>query len=1039
MPRGPILRKEGYDWLMQRDDVRRTSGSWRWVWHLRSLEKWAPPSVGVYKLNVDGSQTHSSREMGIGGVLGNPEGCWLWGFSGNCGFGSSLHAELLALRLSNEIAEQRVHWFFFLNSSPPGFSNALVRLLTEKITLALRLDLKDAAPTPPTPFLPSHTQKQSERERGTNRIGNHNHHHDLASNDIRYDVVSFLSQTLNQVGSNNGVDRKMDRSKSRTDLLAAGRKKFLILILVFLLSAPTISSEKDSKGGSSRGKSSKTSGKPQIPESDADAASSTSISTGSSHVTDGNVETDSDSNVLVTESVESQSLANSSAPDTLQDHGVRENDSELSAQDQGESAQDVGADVAKDMSLRASDSLGPEGRTTNDHASESVAILTPPASVTTAVGQSVTVEREGEKREELLLLSEDVPNTFVMQTREDQEFPLFKAGEGNQSLSGIALENTRHVEASLEAEQLGKPVELLSSLEDTASDKLSVEDPYELPKGAHEVNLARPFNLSPTFDVSSVNLFQLAEIIKGLNEEEYQFLLKARGAVSDADPLTSSSVLPLAEQLELQLESDNQRHQLIGELSQLHASHNEVNEKYQCLTEELANCRVELHNISSKSVELQNQFNTAMAEVEALSVRVVELQISFEVSQKDSLDLSTELADCRGLISSLQAEKKGMDETLDLVIAEKNKLVEEKDLHLCESKKVAAELADFKTSMEAAENSSLNGNLALSADKIKDLEDDNQSVVLENQRISSQIVALQEQLSVEKGERMKFEGDLNEATIHMEQLSKENVLLNSTLDEHKAKIEEIGKKHSQSLSQPGDLGNQAHVAWEQSKGLEIAITGDSVHIDQEPDEGASGGPLVNIPEHEVFNDILGFVSMKTCSDEVDKVLVELEKAINELHSQSVFSRRSGERVSSPVVSKLIQAFESKGYEDEDEVDARDSNDVQSSPNSFIMLAKEQIGNLRKLLSKWKLDVQSAAALFKEERDGRKIGDAKYNDLNDQFEGFKQHCSDLEASNIELAVQYELQNNFWVTFKKRNVILRNSGSFQAREYPSQSQK
>ncbi|PNX60481.1 hypothetical protein L195_g060202, partial [Trifolium pratense] len=66
----------------------------------------------------------------------------------------------------------------------------------------------------------------------------------------------------------------------------------------------------------------------------------------------------------------------------------------------------------------------------------------------------------------------------------------------------------------------------------------------------------------------------------------------------------------------------------------------------------------------------------------------------------------------------------------------------------------------------------------------------------------------------------------------------------------------------------------------------------------------------------------------------------------------------------------------------------------------------QVRNLRKLLSKWKLDVQSAAALFKGERDGRKIGDAKYSDLEDQFEGLKQHCSDLEASNIELVVQYE---------------------------------
>lgn len=749
---------------------------------------------------------------------------------------------------------------------------------------------------------------------------------------------------------------------------------------------------------------------------------------------------------------------------------------------------------------------------------------------------------------------------------DQKELPLFQAGESGQPLSGIALENTTIEEASHEANQLDRPVELFFSVEDIVSDELSGSDKgqqdniatvetsmknleretlpgsshdeiiiqsnqEQISKGVHsgqdmgvheglnqqhtlvgsafdnpthELSIGastRSVDRSPIFDVSSVNLFQLAELIRGLNEEEYQFLLKARGSVSDADPLTSSSVLPdhdfseafqrlkeelfldnmmknifnmqLDEQMELQSESDYHRYQLIGELSQLHDSHNKVNENNQRLSEELANCRVELQNNSSKSVELQNQIDTAMAEVEALSTRVVELQISFEISQKDSSDLSTELADCRSLISSLQYEKKGVSETLDLVIAEKNKLEEEKEFYLCESKKLETELSCLKSSMEGvevensnlidrislvteesnkinteiehllhevdrlsldlvenkdlvaslqAENSKLNGNLALSVDKIKNLENENQSVVLENQRISSQLVSLQEQLSVEKEERTRFEGDLKEATMHLEQLSKENVLHNSTLDEQNAKTEEIGKEHSRQLSQPGDLGNQADVGWDQSKGLEIAVTGDSLHMDQGLDEGAAGRPFENIPEHEIFNDSHGFVSLKTCLNEVEKVLVKLEKAIAELHSQSVVSGGSGEKVSSPGVSKLIQAFESKVSEDEHEVEISDSTDVQSQSHSLIRLTEEQVGNLRKLLLNWKLDVQRAAVLFKGERDDRKIEDAKYSDLKDQFEGLKQHCSDLEASNIELAVQYETAKQLLgdIQEKKRNV-------------------
>ncbi|XP_027939603.1 centromere-associated protein E isoform X2 [Vigna unguiculata] len=976
----------------------------------------------------------------------------------------------------------------------------------------------------------------------------------------------------------------MDRNKSRTDLLAAGKKRL-----------QQFRQKKDNKSGSSRGKSSKKAGLPQLVDSDSDAASSVSVSTASSQRTDGNVEDDSHSSVVNTETSESQSVANSLPPDNIdpsvvsssvvttyntgdesvldsnaepahQVPGICEKDNESSAQVQGNIAEDIEADVAENVSLSTSGSLVPEGGETHDHTSAPVSILSQPAPGTTVVGESVS-EREGEKREELLLLSQGIPNTSVMQTREDQvtdlgamqeadglvmkkffqspdlvidgqrELLLSEVGENDQSLPGISLEKARTEEVSHEAEQLSKSIELLSSHEDIVSDKLSgfdkgqgddiaasgtsdlerevlpsshheeiflqcnqeqnsevvlieqdgglpegfnqqwprdglaIEDPKS--RGAHEFDPSRPLDVPSVLDANSINLLQLAEIIKGLNEEECQFLIEARVAETDLDPLASRSILSdhdiseafqsLKEELFLEnlmknifntqlaelLESDNQGHQLVDEIYQLRASYNEVNEKNQYLSEELHNSRVDLQDISSKNVELQNQFNAAMAEVEALSARVLELQNNFDMSQKDFLELSKELADCRGLISSLQVEKKGMNETLDLTNGEKSKLLEEKEFHLFEIKNLVTELADLRGSMEGvkleksnlidrissvtedrskieeeiehlkheidrlsldlvenkdlvaslqAENSNLNGNLTFSGDKMKNLVD-------ENHRLSSQIIALNEQLSIEKGERLRFEGDLKEATMQLEQISKENVFLNNTLDMHKANIEDTGKEHSQPLSQPRDLGHQGNVVCEQRKGVEIAITEDYLHIDQEPDEGAPVGPHLNRHEREVFDDDLGFVSLKECLDEAEKVLTMLENAVNELHSHSVSSSRSGEKVSSPVVSKLIQAFETKVHEDEHEGETKDSSFLQSSSNSF-KLTKEQIENLKKLLSKWKLDVQTAGALFKGERDDRKAGDAKYSDLEDQFEQLKQHCSDLEASNIELVVQYE---------------------------------
>ncbi|OIW14366.1 hypothetical protein TanjilG_15720 [Lupinus angustifolius] len=1094
----------------------------------------------------------------------------------------------------------------------------------------------------------------------------------------------------------------MEKGKSRTDLLAAGRKKL-----------QQFRQKKDNKGGSSRGKSSNKYSKHQQLESDADAASSNPTPVESSQVTDGNAETDS--NVVITESLESQSGTNSLAPDdidpsvdslsvaitydsssvigvetevdsnsklalqqvqgendselSVKDQGESardtgpyvetevdsssklalqqvqgDNDSDLSVKDQGESATNTGPYVAQDIFLSTSDSLRFEGGATNDHVSAPVDILSPSVSFEDAVGDSVPVEREGEKKEESLLLSEDIPNTSEGRSGAMQEadgLDMMKSDQITDAMSdGEKKISLFEVGDGEQLKQLGKSVDTFSSLRDTASDNLSgsdkeqedgiaitgpsmsnlargtlpdsyfeampphsgqeqiieglgsrqdrelqeelkqhsapvesevVDKTHELSKRAHEIDPARPLDVSPIFDASSVNLSQLAVIIRGLKEEDYHFLLKSRGAVSDPGPLLSSSIiqdnaiseaferlkeelflanlmknifnLQLAEQLEQQVESDNQHYQLVDKLSQLQASHNEVNEKNQHLNEELENCRVELqdvssrsvemqnqfniadanmealssrvvelqlcfemaqkesldlsteladcrglisglqeenrgmnevneknkqlneelekcrvelHNVSSRSVEMQNQFNIAEANVEALSARVIDLQICFEMSQKESLDLSTELVDCRVLISGLQEENEGFDETLGLMITEKNKLLEEKEFHLHESKKLATELADFKSLVETLkaensnlidqislvtedkntikaeiehltnevdrisldlvenknmvaslqeENSNLCGNLALSADKIKNLEEENEPVVLENQRLSSQLDELQEELALEKGERMRFDTNLKEATGHLEQLTKENVLLTSTLDEHKAKIEEISKKPFQPLFQHAYRGNQAHLSRTKSEGLKIAIAEDSLHMDQNPEDDSSGGPPQNLLEHEVFDETLGFVSLNTCLNEVEQVLSKLEKSVTVLHSRSGSFGRSSEKLSSPRISRLIQAFESKSPEDEHEVEGKDSSAVQS-PSDSLMLTKDQIGHLRKLLTKWKLDVQNACTLFKGERDGRKNDDAKYNNLRRQFEELQQYCSNVEASNIELAVQCE---------------------------------
>ncbi|KAJ1406818.1 Ribonuclease H domain [Sesbania bispinosa] len=70
---------------------------------------WSCPPAGFSKLNVDGSFNPVSRAMGIGGVLRESDGNWLWGFSDHRAYGSVLEAELLAIQVGLQFAWEQNH------------------------------------------------------------------------------------------------------------------------------------------------------------------------------------------------------------------------------------------------------------------------------------------------------------------------------------------------------------------------------------------------------------------------------------------------------------------------------------------------------------------------------------------------------------------------------------------------------------------------------------------------------------------------------------------------------------------------------------------------------------------------------------------------------------------------------------------------------------------------------------------------------------------------------------------------------------------
>ncbi|XP_054793562.1 uncharacterized protein LOC129299137 [Prosopis cineraria] len=219
----------------------------------------------------------------------------------------------------------------------------------------------------------------------------------------------------------------MDKSKGRTDLLAAGRKKF-----------QQFRQKKDSKGGSGHGKSSKKSVKAgnmsltlkkllvalcqqhhlrlpmvtlkvmQIPISVSKRFQNQSLWRSRSLLTSVLHLLIHHQQLIMTQVFNCNWLLLQLA---LQAQVVDEHDSAMLVQNEEESIKDVGIDMLEDVPLGTFHGPVSEDGKRLTICQVLVDTLPVPAPVTTAAGKSSRVERECRDAEESLLLSEDIPNT----------------------------------------------------------------------------------------------------------------------------------------------------------------------------------------------------------------------------------------------------------------------------------------------------------------------------------------------------------------------------------------------------------------------------------------------------------------------------------------------------------------------------------------------------------------------------------------------------------------------------------------------------
>ncbi|KAF8369375.1 hypothetical protein HHK36_032615 [Tetracentron sinense] len=509
-------------------------------------------------------------------------------------------------------------------------------------------------------------------------------------------------------------------------------------------------------------------------------------------------------------------------------------------------------------------------------------------------------------------------------------------------------------------------------------------------------------------DVGSVDLYQLAEIVRGLEEEEVRFLLKSRELASKGElrdmgclimpeygcldileslkeQLYFTSVakdflhVQLTEQAKLQMEFDRLDHQLVDEVSKLNALLKETRERNTSLSEELVQCRSELQAVAAGREELQNQFLSSRKDIEEFTARAYESQSKLENSHKELTSLSTELADCRGLAATLQME-----------------------------------------------NASLNGSLSLVTEERKKLEEEKEYFVNENMKFSSVLVEHQVRLATEHGKHMQLEVELKEVILRLEQLTEENIFLSSSLDIHKAKVKEIDNSHTQ-LSSQVEASNQL-------EGFDVSNT-----VCETDDDGshrssgkhncevavgkslslglAEGSPHQQL-EGEVSDDSVGFKVLKGHLEEAEIIMQKLEMAIKGMHSHSESLSRAASKVAGSGVSKLIQAFESKVHHDDTESEEMPLIEERSAADQF-KLAEEQTSYLRAVLKELYWDAEKSDELFREEHDSRKLSHVALREFGDQCEASKQHIRDLEAKNKELEVLYDAMKQQASNFEAKN--------------------
>lgn len=517
-------------------------------------------------------------------------------------------------------------------------------------------------------------------------------------------------------------------------------------------------------------------------------------------------------------------------------------------------------------------------------------------------------------------------------------------------------------------------------------------------------------------------------------------LVEAQGRneiISQDFALCRSELLKLVSEKE---ELENQLHRSKSEIEERGSVVNELRSKLDMSQENLVKLEAELASSSNvelsllseiemlngrlsllteENVDVLNDNKRVVSELAQYKASLTSLQLENEIltknitlltEEKSHFDaekkcashekdkLLSDLTDCNGMVEALQVEISNLNEVLAAVKLDKKHLEEANEHLVSENASLAAEAMAGRGSMEALqiEFSSMHERLNTLTDEINMVQDERDCLLSNNQSQSHELVENKAVISGLQADIEKAMANTRDASILIEKLTQENVLLRTNLELYIAEIHQVehtcnGNYHVSDLSchTPWNRESETAVALLEKSSLAISVLDRPVSQRFQPSD---------------LEGLLEFDSWRRCLDDAWEVFQKLEKAFEGLHSDTNSSGRTGKPVA-PAVSKLIQAFESKDHTDEEEISCLPSSEYLSTSDPYMM-TKEQMKHLKTVLGLLFSQMEDTCKCFVAEKRNRVFAEGRVAELHSSYEYLSSHSGFLEGENIEHIVLLE---------------------------------